>query len=832
MQVVEPILFAGLALAAFAQWWRHRDVAEAWLVAAFTALGIFVVATALLPDEADWPGFVWVQTALIAVLVLFPYSLYRFMASLMTPVRWIRIVADVLTLGVVVATFLLPTLSGDGERETQWTEYYVILLLVQWVFLSSRVVVRFWQAGREQPPVARRRMHLMALGAAGVAATVVVAAELADDPTRITQLVAFAMAALLLLGYAPPYGLRRRWRKEEVEAAKRVQRELMSATSTEQVTATLLPHARKMLGASAVVLETADGEPIGRDPADEVAPDPDVESTTKESVLEISMDTHRLRIHTSPITPFFGREEITDLEALAALAELALTRNAVLDEQRRLATIVESSESAILSKTLDGIITSWNLGAEKLYGYTRDEMIGKPIAVLLPPGDDDEVPAVLERIRNNETIDHFETKRRTKDGHILDVSVTISPMRDASDNIIGASTIARDITHRVRLERELKEATHAAETANLAKSEFLSRMSHELRTPLNAILGFGQLLEMEPLTSDQHDSLIQIIKGGRRLLDLINEVLDISRIETGTLQLSIEPVPVRSVINDAVELIRPLADERGIRLRSELPSELAESHVIADQQRVGQILLNLLSNAVKYNVADGRVSVTAAQVDDHLRIGVTDTGPGIPEEKIPMLFTPFERLGADATGVEGTGLGLALSKSLVEAMGGRLEVDTMLGEGTTFWVELHRADPPLQEAVASEEIGRATANGRRVLYIEDNLSNLKLIERLLVQAKGIEVISAMTGALGLDMAQQHLPDLVLLDVHLPDTRGEEVLIRLRKDPRTKDIPVVMLSADATPGQIKRILAAGADEYITKPIDVPAFLGVIERILEP
>jgi CheY-like chemotaxis protein len=239
-----------------------------------------------------------------------------------------------------------------------------------------------------------------------------------------------------------------------------------------------------------------------------------------------------------------------------------------------------------------------------------------------------------------------------------------------------------------------------------------------------------------------------------------------------------------------------------------------------------------LSNAVKYNVSDGSVSVTAADIGDYLGIGITDTGPGIPDDKIPLLFTPFERLGADATGVEGTGLGLALSKSLVEAMGGRLRVDTMAGQGTTFWVELNQTEGPLEDETSDEEIIRPASTGARILYIEDNLSNLKLIERLLVQTKGLEVISAMTGTLGLEMAQQHVPDLILLDLHLPDVSGDEILVRLRKDPRTRPIPVVILSADATPGQIKRLRSAGADEYVTKPIDVTEFLAVVERFLKP
>jgi CheY-like chemotaxis protein len=255
--------------------------------------------------------------------------------------------------------------------------------------------------------------------------------------------------------------------------------------------------------------------------------------------------------------------------------------------------------------------------------------------------------------------------------------------------------------------------------------------------------------------------------------------------------------------------------------------------VHADQQRLGQVLLNLLSNAVKYNADKGAISVTGESDGERIRIGVTDTGPGIPEDQIPRLFTPFDRLGAEQTEVEGSGLGLTLSKRLLEAMGGDLRVDTMQGEGTTFWIELAAVEgPPPESPATPARAAEPPRAGGQVLYIEDNLSNLRLIERLVGHRAEIELISAMTGALGLDLAQQHVPDLVLLDLHLPDMRGEDVLIRLRKDPRTRTIPVVILSADATPGQIERLRATGADDYLTKPIDVVAFLALIDRILGP
>jgi CheY-like chemotaxis protein/anti-sigma regulatory factor (Ser/Thr protein kinase) len=322
-----------------------------------------------------------------------------------------------------------------------------------------------------------------------------------------------------------------------------------------------------------------------------------------------------------------------------------------------------------------------------------------------------------------------------------------------------------------------------------------------------------------------------MVKGGRRLLELINEVLDIARVESGTLRLSLEPVSIGYVVRESTDLIRPLAVERGIELRSELDDEANELHVLADRQRLGQVLLNLLSNAVKYNIERGRVSVRASRDDDRVWIGVTDTGPGVAPDQVPLLFTPFERLGADQSSVEGTGLGLALSKSLVEAMGGVIEVDTMMRQGTTFWVALKRvaAPSPVGAPPVAPHVVHPSGLARKILYIEDNISNLTLVEHLVAHAGDFELISAMTGNLGIELARQHRPNLVLLDMHLPDVQGEEVLIRLRKDPLTADIPIVILSADATPGQIARLRAAGANDYLTKPIDVPAFMRAIDML---
>jgi two-component system cell cycle sensor histidine kinase/response regulator CckA len=381
--------------------------------------------------------------------------------------------------------------------------------------------------------------------------------------------------------------------------------------------------------------------------------------------------------------------------------------------------------------------------------------------------------------------------------------------------------------------RERDLARLSSERANQAKSEFLSRMSHELRTPLNAILGFAQLLEMDPLTPDQHESIARILHGGRHLLNLINEVLDISRIEAGHMRLSLEPVSLQETVREALDLIRPLTDPRHITVRSDM-GQAEGLHVKADHQRLRQVMLNLLSNAVKYNRESGSVTVTyMLTADRYARVAVTDTGAGISSEKLARLFMPFDRLGAEQMGIEGTGLGLSLTKHLMEAMGGRLGVDSVVGQGSTFWVEMTVVPPSTGETAISHPAAPAdlsTRPLRTMLYIEDNLSNLELIQKLLATRPEIKLLSAMQGRLGLDLARHHKPDLILLDLHLPDLGGEVVLLQLKAEPALRDIPVIILSADASQSQIEQLRASGAHAYLTKPLNLKQLLALLSETL--
>jgi signal transduction histidine kinase/ActR/RegA family two-component response regulator len=378
---------------------------------------------------------------------------------------------------------------------------------------------------------------------------------------------------------------------------------------------------------------------------------------------------------------------------------------------------------------------------------------------------------------------------------------------------------------------ELSTAKREAERANQAKSEFLSRMSHELRTPLNAVLGFAQLLELDELTDDQRESVQLIARAGGHLLQLIDEVLDIARVETGQLRLSPEPIEAGELIQETLELVGPLVEQRSIRLVTDF-ADCVHEHVLADRQRLKQILLNLLSNAIKYNREAGEVRVSLQPAArEQLVISVADTGAGLSPEQLSKLFEPFERLGAERGNVDGTGLGLALSRRLAEAMHGTIDVHSEPGKGSTFSVRFPRMPPPEPVDEPIRDVAQQSIPGApKILYIEDNLSNQRLVERVLARQSRVTFLPAMQGTIGLELAREHAPDLVLLDLHLPDLHGDEVLVRLKAEPATRDTPVVMLSADASPGQIRRLREAGAAAYLTKPIDLRELLEVVARHL--
>ncbi|MGZ8491534.1 MAG: PAS domain S-box protein [Gemmatirosa sp.] len=521
-------------------------------------------------------------------------------------------------------------------------------------------------------------------------------------------------------------------------------------------------------------------------------------------------------------------------------AEQALQRS-----EEHFRRLIENGSDLLMISAPDGALTYVSPSAERLLGFATHELIGRTPTDLVHPDDVYLVQVIVQALaREPGTVREVEFRVQHRDGSwrmLQTIGRTLAS--DSADE--GIVINGRDVTERRAQESALRramadaeQAREEAERANHAKSEFLSRMSHELRTPLNSILGFAQVLEDLELPPEYRGGVRHILNGGRHLLNLINEVLDIARIEADEQPMSLEPVRVEGVIREAVDIVRPLASTRGIWV-AELPHPAAQRYVRADRQRLTQVLLNLLSNAVKYNRAGGAVRIGCEPVQDaqgreRLRVRVHDEGAGIATEHQGQLFVPFARLGAEHTGVEGTGLGLALSQRLAHAMGGALFLERSGPDGSVFAVDLEPAVSPLAALPIVPVRGDLAAAGvhgtATLLYVEDNLANLSLVETILLPRPEWRVLPALQGRMGLELALQHAPDVVLLDLHLPDMHGRDVLRQLRADPRTADIPVVVISADATPKTIDTLAADGVEAFLTKPLDVRAFLATVDRLL--
>lgn len=504
----------------------------------------------------------------------------------------------------------------------------------------------------------------------------------------------------------------------------------------------------------------------------------------------------------------------------------------------------EALRKAMFETVVDGVILIdergrielFNPAAEAIFGYRADEAIGQSVNMLMPSPYRDAHDGYMQRYLQGGEAQIIgigrEVQGRRKDGSLFPMDLAISETHVDGRRLF--SGLVRDITERKTAEWELVKARESAELASRAKSDFLSRMSHELRTPMNAILGFGQILETDPnLDAAQRDSVQEILKSGRHLLALINEVLDLARVEAGGLAIEPEPVACRTMVESCLAIVRPLAAQRDIALEADIADDCV---VTADPLRLRQVLLNLLSNAIKYNREAGSVRVTCrAPVAGLVRISVIDSGFGIDERAKPRLFQPFERLESSYTGIEGAGIGLALSKRLVEAMHGSIGVDSVPGAGSTFWIELPRA---AQSQVPAAAHGADTTlpapcaaqRPQTLLCVEDNPANLRLFRRILSGCPGLTLLDAHNAELGIELAREHRPDLILMDVGLPGMDGFEALRILRADPQLRDIPVVAISANAMQRDIERGRAAGFADYLIKPIDVAGFHAAVDRWL--
>ena len=514
------------------------------------------------------------------------------------------------------------------------------------------------------------------------------------------------------------------------------------------------------------------------------------------------------------------------------------------DQQFYTRSIIEAHIDALVMTDPDGIITDVNSQMEVLMARTRDELIGAPFKDQFTAPDTAEAGITL--VLREKKVADLELTARSRDGLETTVSLNATTFYDRDRALRGVFAAARDVTERKRLDQLLREknlelegARSVAEKASLAKSEFLSSMSHELRSPLNAIIGFAQLMETDtpPPTAAQQASIEQVLQAGWYLLSLINEILDLAVVESGRMTISLEPVSVAELLEECEDMIVTQAAQHGVT--THFPATDLALTVNADRTRLKQVMLNLLSNAVKYNRPQGSLGVACdILAQDRVRISVTDTGAGLAPEQIADLFQPFNRLGQEALGREGTGIGLVVSKRLAEAMDGIIGVKSTVGQGSTFWIELGTAAHFTgNESVGAPVIMAAKptptlASGQRtLLYVEDNPANLKLVEQLVARRPDLRLLSAGTATHGIALARTELPDVILMDINLPGMNGFAALRILLADATTMAIPVIALSANAMPRDIARGTQAGFFRYLTKPVRVPDFFESLNAALK-
>ncbi len=533
------------------------------------------------------------------------------------------------------------------------------------------------------------------------------------------------------------------------------------------------------------------------------------------------------------------------------LAEAVRARTTELSQAKEVAETLSHYARSLIEANLDplvtisalGTITDVNEASVQATGVPREQLIGTDFSDYFT--EPDKARTGYKRVFLEGTLRDYPLAIRHTTGHIMDVLYNAAVYKDDQGNVLGVFASARDITERKHLDQllheknaDLERATAIAEKANRGKSEFLSSMSHELRTPLNAILGFAQLIESgaPPPTPIQKLNLEQILRAGWYLLDLINEVLDLAQIDSGKIMLSLEPVSLAEVMNDCQTLVGPQADNRGITITC-TPLESAD-FIEADRTRAKQVLINLLSNAIKYNRSGGAVTVSWALVDpDSIRISIQDTGFGIAAEQLAHLFQPFNRLGKESGPVEGTGIGLVVTKRLIELMGGAIGVDSTVGVGSVFWIEFKRTTAPDFDTQQPEHkvlVRPQVSNSapvRTLLYVEDNPASLILVEQLIARRADLRLLSAADGSLGIEFARAHQPDVILLDINLPGINGIEALKILRADPLTAHIPIIAVSANALPRDIEMCLVLGFFDYLTKPIRLDAFERTVDLALQ-
>jgi PAS domain S-box-containing protein len=499
--------------------------------------------------------------------------------------------------------------------------------------------------------------------------------------------------------------------------------------------------------------------------------------------------------------------------------------------------IVDSSDDAIISKNLQGIIISWNKSAERIFGYTASEMLGQSILRLLPPDRQEEEARILSRLQRGERVDHYETVRVRKDGRRIDVSLSISPIRDAEGVVIGASKIARDISDQKRAVQQLAEANEQLQRANRMKAEFISTLSHELRTPLTAMLGWIQLFKENPTPDDLSQGIEVVERNIRIQSQLIEDLLDMSRIEAGKIALDIQRLDLAAVVSAAIEAVQPSADVKSVRLTSAFSS--VEGVVMGDKNRVQQVVWNLLTNAIKFTPKGGRIHVTLERINSHVEIAVADSGAGIAPEFLDHVFERFSQADSSTTRTHGgLGLGLSIVKKLVELHGGTVRAKSAgRDQGSTFIVCLPlvpvRQEPelaPIEERNTSidERVMTADLDGLNVLVVDDDPDSAEIVCRI-IERNGADVRTAGSMDEALVIFNEFTPDVLLSDIGMPDHDGYELISRIRALPAGRSLPAVALTALARSADRTRALRAGFQMHVAKPVDASELVAVVRNL---
>jgi PAS domain S-box-containing protein len=527
------------------------------------------------------------------------------------------------------------------------------------------------------------------------------------------------------------------------------------------------------------------------------------------------------------------RERTAALQAEVREREVA--ERALRESERRFRNILNNVPIGVIYTDLNGRVRQSNPRFCELTGYTAEELLSLSIADYTHPEDLVQDSALMAQLMQGEIPMYRRHKRYvSKTGAIVWVRATVTLLRDANGEARSIVGVVEDITEHLKLEAA-EHAREAAEASNQAKSEFLSRMSHELRTPLNAMLGFAQLLDLDPrhpLAEAQRPWVGQIQQAGWHLLEMINDVLDLSRIESGNLRLQIETLNLAELLAATLPMVEGDAQQRRVAITQQLAPGTAT--VLGDATRVKQILTNLLSNAVKYNADGGRIQIASRMVGtEAVEVIVTDTGLGMTPDQMADLFQPFNRLGRERSTQQGTGIGLVITQRLAKLMGGLLRARSLAGEGSTFILTLPCAiDADTVRSDLDALVPSPPVYHRRLVhYVEDNETNVEVMRGILAQRPQVEMKVSITGLDGLAAIRAQQPDLILLDMHLPDISGMELLRHLKQDAQTGGIPIVVVSADALAPQIAAAFEAGCDHYLTKPINVAELLTVVDDMLE-